>query len=229
MKNKNKKIVQAGVVIIAALMIVPSGSAIITDKDLSLVSEKVDSINLDKENIIALNGTIKAEWVTDSLLRNQWLGLITPSINLSENQTLQVNVEKGENETYYVNSTLQIEVEVIGNASRLFLFGRSIMSAISIIKEEKSILPLRGLLQRWFIGKLLTVSKTNVDKELGVNETGRYIEIPLYYEIDNETEMENVSMHILVWGMFPGNAYPGLDRVSIIEYAKLNLEFVYIY
>lgn len=223
MKNKNKKIIQAAVVIIAALMILPSGMAMVANKKILYINEKQEFAKENKQ-VITLNGTVKAEWLKDRYLRNQWLGIVSPSINLSEDQTICINLvgEPVENETIYVNRSLRIDIEVIGEPGRLFLLGRYVTTCVLLLRETRGIFPLKGILDRWFAGRILTITRTNI-----ASDEEKYIEIPFQYSIANETEGETIQMYVFVWGMFPGDTQSGSDQLPVIEHRVINLEVIY--
>ena len=80
----------------------------------------------EEENSLVLDGSIIAE-VTDD-----YLGAVFPSINLSDNYTLEISVEEISDDAYQVDGVVKIPIEVINNVSQEYLLGRYITTFIFI-------------------------------------------------------------------------------------------------
>lgn len=182
-------------------MAISSGMTAIAYKD-------VDGVEKD---VVKLEGSIVAE------IYDEHLVVVSPSINLSDSQILELNTTKIGDDTYCVDSVLKIDIDIVGNASRRYLLGRYLVTRISIRREEKHILPLRGLLQRWFIGKPLTIRRINV-----LSEGEKYVEMPLQYETSGVSE--NASMYIFVRGASCRLLVRGFP---VFAFKKIDLELVY--
>ena len=186
------------VTIAIVMMAILSGTTVIANQNIG-----VDGVEKD---VVKLEGSIVAK------IYGGFLGLVSPSINLSNSQILEFNTTKIGDDTYSVDSVLKIDIDVVGNASRRYLLGRCLLIRISIRREGKHILPLRGLLQRWFIGRPLIVRRINV-----VRSGEKYVEIPLRYE--TSCVSENASVYIFAKGTPRG--FP------VFAFKKIDLELVY--
>jgi len=201
-KTSFHKLTRSVVSIVIILIIISSGPTGLTDNE--------ESVNVE-ENIVKMEGSIIAT------IYNENLGLISPSINLSESQILNFNATKTVNDTYHVDNILKIDVEVNGNISRKFLLGRYLRTRIIIVRQYKKLFPIRSILKRWFIGKLYTVSRINV-----ISNENKTIEIPLDFEITEESE--NASMYIFCIGTPRRIFRPGFPAFA---FKKINVELVY--
>lgn len=191
------------VTIAIVMMAISSGTTVIANQNIG-----VDGV---EEDVVKLEGSIVAE------IYDEHLVAVSPSINLSDSQILEFNTTKIGDDTYCVDSVLKIDIDVVGNASKRYLLGRYIVTRISIRREEKHILPLRGLLQRWFIGRPLIVRRINV-----LSEGKKYVEMPLQYETSGVSE--NASMYIFVRGApcrLLARGFP------VFAFKKIDLELVY--
>jgi len=165
-----------------------------------------------EDNVVELDGSIIAE------IHEEHFGAISLSTNLSKSQTLECNAVKTGDDTYYVNSVLKIDIDVVGNVDGQYLLGRYITIRISIIRENKKILPLRGLLQRWFVGKPLTTIRINI-----LSKGEKHIELPLQFETNAVSE--NVTMHIFATRTPPSLFLIRCQPAFISK--KIKLELVY--
>ena len=191
------------VAIAIVTMAISSGTTVIANQNIG-----VDGV---EEDVVKLEGSIVAK------IYGGFLGLASPSINLSNSQILEFNTTKIGDDTYCVDSVLKIDIDVVGNVSRRYLPGRYLVIRISIRREEKHILPLRGLLQRWFIGRPLIVRRINV-----VRSGEKYVEIPLRYE--TSCVSENASMYIFARGTPIRLLVRGFP---VFAFKKIDLELVY--
>jgi len=182
-------------------MAISSGMTAIAYKD-------VDGVEND---VVQLDGSIVAE------IYGEHLVAVSPSINLSDSQILEFNTTKIGDDIYCVDSVLKIDIDVVGNASRRYLLGRYLVTRILIRREEKHILPFRGLRQRWFIGRPLIVRRINV-----LSEGEKYVEVPLQYETSGVSE--NVSMYIFAKGTPIRLLVQGFP---VFAFKKIDLELVY--
>ena len=171
--------------------------------------ENIKSNNLEKE-IVKLNGSIIANFF------NKYIGTISPSINISNNTSIKLNATKTVNNTYYINSIIKIDVEVIGNITRQYLLGRYLLTIILIDRENNTLgNSLFDLLFSRSPSKI--VSKINI-----LTEEEKSILIPLEYE--TTCISENISMHILAIGM-PFRLFS--QESPGIVYKIINLELTY--
>jgi len=201
-KNSHQKLTRLVISIAIIMMIISSGPTGLTDD--------VETETFE-EDIVKLDGSIIAT------IYNGNLAFISPSINLSNSQILNFNATKTVNDTYHVDKTLKIDVEVNGNISRNLLLGRYLRTRIIIIRQDKKLFPIRGILERWFIGKPYTISRINV-----VSEENKTIEIPLDFE--TTVESDNASMYILSIGTPRRIFRRGFPAFA---FKKINVELVY--
>jgi len=162
----------------------------------------------------------------------QWVGLVAPVINLDVNQTglspLKVDVIEG-NETipdkYYLNDTLSIKVNVTDSSGRKgFILPRLLFGSVFLVREKKNIptTPLLSYFQRLIPIRMLPFGQNKVKIDVS-SEGDKYINISMGYKITNTTLKENLTLHIVVMGMFPGNSNGIGETLPIVSYKKVNL------
>jgi len=164
---------------------------------------------------------------------SQWIGLVSPVINITENQTgLSLNVDLDENGTATVNDTLSIKINVTDNSERgdiPFILPRTVFTHVLILNDDTSLLPLRGFLNRFIRAKVTPFSLKNKAGRIDVRNGDTMLNISMKYSIANTTMMENMTMHVTVMGFLPGNIN-GLDGIPVIQHVKINLnEVAYVY
>ena len=169
----------------------------------------------------------------------QWIGLVTPILNITENQTgltlkvdrIEGNASANESDTYRVNDTLSIKINVTDNSERgdiPFLMPRSVFASVIILNADTGLFPLIGFLKRFIRAR---VSPFSLGGEGRINVLGgdTLLNVSMSYPISNTTIMENMTMHVIVMGVLPGNIN-GLDGIPIISHVKVNLkEVTYVY
>lgn len=175
---------------------------------------------------VDLNGKVEAE--VDS-----WVGIVTPHITLdNQSITLQVNVtEDGENSSYIVEDELVIELNTTDNSGReTFIMPRSVFYSAVATRNifDAGILPIMSLLDRVLPIRELIRSTNVVDSMLG-GEKDTNITIPANYEITNTTfeEGENLTLHLYVMGLMPGETNGVVDGLPIIDHKVITLEITY--
>ena len=110
-----------------------------------------------------------------------WLGLVTPVIDL-ENQSVIINANLGENETYYVNDTIEIDINITDNTNRdNYILPRSMFYSILVVRKNVGITFGFDILSRMFPVKAFG-SINVVDSMIGENVTDK-ITLPLEYTI----------------------------------------------
>ena len=159
---------------------------------------------------IELEGTIQAE------MPAQWTGLVTPSINLTVDQS--VAIAMGSNNS--VNETLRIQVEKVVNYERFFLLPRYLFVQVLVLQD--SVLPIdtviRGRAHKAFVINSPFIGGNNASEEL-------YIDIPLSYDVPEDTTSEGLYVHVLAAGILPGGSPE--ERIFPIAYQRVNLEVTY--
>lgn len=173
-----------------------------------------------------LNGKVEADV-------NDWVGIVTPHITL-ENQsiTLKVNVSgEGENTTYIVEDELYIELNSTDASGReQFIMPRSIFYSAIATRNifDAGLLPIMTIFNRMFPIRELIKSKNVVDSMLG-GEKDTNITIAANYEILNTTfdEGENLTLHLYVMGLMPGETNGLSEGLPIIAHKVITLEITY--
>jgi len=188
------------VIIIVTLLVTPTiGSITITLEE-------------SEENVVEFNGSIIGK------LSEEYFGMVSPSINISEYQTLELNTTKTVNNTYLVDSVLKINVEVIGNIDKQYILGRYLIISIVIRRETENLSFYRASQELDLIEKILkSFSRTNL-----LSEDEKYIEIPLQYE--TSCRSENASVYIFAIG-FPCRLL-SLDEPGFV-FKILDLKLIY--
>jgi len=164
------------------------------------------------------------------------VGLVVPKINLSVNQTdlspLKVDVEEGnesnnEPDRYYLNDTLSIKINVTDNSYRDgFILPRYLFATVFIMRDKDSVplSPLKTFFKRLIPVKMFPLGKSKNKMRVDVTSKGdKYLNITMGYEVKNDTKQENLTMHIIVMGMFPGWITGSGEKQPIVIYKKVNL------
>jgi len=152
----------------------------------------------------------------------QWIGLVSPVINVTENQTgLSLKVDVDENGSATVNDNLTIKINVTDNSNRgelPFFLPRLMFASVFVINNDAKIMPeLLG-----YFGRLIRARVSPLKGRVRVDDGDTLLNVSMNYRIDNTTLMENMTMHIIVMGFIPGNIN-GLDGIPIISHMKVNL------
>jgi len=201
---KNRKIIQVVTIVSIIFLVIVSGNPKIAHEYL----ETQETI----EDIITLNGSIIAR------VYEEYRGGVSPIINITDNQTLDFNVTLTENDTYLVNSLLKINVEVFGNTSREYLFGRYLFASILIIREGEDFFSDEAFSSDAILEKFLrSVHRIDV-----LSSDEKQIEIPLEYETSRP--FEDIKMNIFLVGS-PGFLLS--NGVHIFDHNQIKLEFIY--
>jgi len=170
---------------------------------------------------------------------SQWIGLVTPILNITENQTglslkvdkIEGNVSANETDTYRVNDTLSIKINVTDNSERgdtPFLIPRSVFTSVIVLNDDTGLFPLRGFLKRFIRARVSPFSLAG-EGRVDVRYGDVLLNVSMDHFIENGTMMENMTMHITVMGVLPGNIN-GLDGIPVIQHMKINLdEVTYVY
>ena len=172
-----------------------------------------------------LDGEIEIE-VVDSI------GVVYPDVNLGNENEFDFVAEfiEEENESYWeVNETISINLNITDNSGREnFLFPRTLMYSAVLVRNDAKLSPLAGAFKRIFpvieIGKSINV----VNSQFGENKSDT-IEIPVQYTLANDSVIgtENMTLHLIVMGMLPGDVN-GIGSLKIIEYKKMVLTVGYV-
>jgi hypothetical protein len=174
---------------------------------------------------VYLDGDIEAE-----ILPN-WVGLIIPKINISENQTKMLNIDyfppEDNNSAYYkVNDTLTINISTIGEAPRdVFLLPRSVYVSVFVLRKDVPLFPIigltgnkAGLFTRMMAGK--TFERVDVIPGFGQKEDDQFVNVSLKYRLE-PVDSENLTVHIFVMGLVPGDLNGG--KILPVHYQKVDL------
>jgi len=171
---------------------------------------------------------------------DQFIGLVTPKINLTEEQmnqtvTLMVNVtidsENPDNSTYIVEDKLKINLDINNEANRSFILPRSVVYGILLVRDKSKITvrPIFGYLRRLVPVRALFKTAKVVDSLLGKKVDN--ITVPIKYSISSATYenlTENMTLHIYTMGFLPGNSDGISQKLPIIDHKKINLHVTYV-
>ena len=165
--------------------------------------------------VVELEGTIEAEITTS------WLGVVIPVVNLTENQTICLDVS-GSNGNFYVNETLRINLGKTGNFTRRLPFILPRYLFVQVFVLQKKILPLRSIIR----GKARKTFLLN-DPLIGddKNMSTPYIDISMNYQISEGIVSENLTMYVFAMGILPGSSNE--NKTVPLEYKKINLRVDY--
>jgi len=194
--------IQKHVAIIAVIVII-----LLLGTTVTAIKQRNLKIENTEDNVVKLNGSIIAE------VSDKYLGAVFPSLNLSDNYVLEVNVSKISNDAYQVDSVVKIPVEVVNNVTKQYLLGRYLTTFIFIVRKNND-----ALLEGKLIDKILrALGRFNV-----FSEGEKFVEIPLSYETIDTTE--NASLYIFALGSLTGV----LARDKPVFARKvIDLEFLY--
>jgi len=158
--------------------------------------------------------------------------LVAPTINLEENQSLTLNVEvetEDDTTTYFVNDTIQINLNVNREegSERTLIFPRGLLYSVIVTRKVA--------ISEWFKGvkifpiRQLLGAATVVKGVLSGNATDS-INITAQYTIneDRYNNGENLTMHLFVMGMIPGDIDGLSDKIPIVDYKKINIDVNYV-
>ena len=172
---------------------------------------------------VEVEGSIKAE------ILPLYIGIVKPIMNLTENQTLDLNVDES-NGNLTVNETLKINIEKIGDLGRKlpFLLPRSIFVQVIIIRKDFELTPLKGILDRIFVSTVF--DRVDVIPGFGKELNNLAVNIPMNYKIKDTTTTEDFTMHVFAMGSLPGNNGDNKDKIlpPIIGYQMVNLKVNYL-
>lgn len=181
-----------------------------------------------------VTGDVTLDGAIDVEVKEWSWNLVAPSINLDENQTITLNVDVetvDDTTTYFVNDTIFMDLNILQdeNSERFLIFGRGIAYSAFVVRKIK---PLSGDLLRGI--KLLPIRKffgsaTVVQGALSGNVTEQ-INVSAQYTIDEDrfNNGENLTMHLFVMGMIPGDVDGSTEQIPIIDYKKINLDVNYV-
>lgn len=170
-----------------------------------------------------------------------FVGLVTPRINLTEEQlnqsvTFMVNItldpENPANNTYLVEDVLKINLNINDETNRTsFILPRSVVYGILLIRDKSKIAlrPIFGFLRRLIPVRELFQRVKVVDSLLGKKVDN--MTIPIEYNIDSatyENVTENTTLHIFTMGFLPGDADGISGKLPIIDHKKINLQVTYV-
>ena len=174
-----------------------------TLKPVLKITEEIEQTN----NIIELKGTINVDLEKEG---------VYPSINLLDSQVLNFGANIID-EGFIINKTIRVNIKVFKNAT--VLLDKYLTTLIFFQRKDCSLFPLRSLISRLFVGKILNINITNV-----VKSGNRYIDIPLNYE--TSSYREEINMHIFALGQPVLKVLSKTDK-PILIHKKIKLDFVY--
>jgi uncharacterized repeat protein (TIGR02543 family) len=178
------------------------------------VSIRTSSIktNVNEDNNIKLNGSILVE-ITD-----EYLGAVFPLINLSSNDIFKFNVTSINRDTYQVNYTLRIDIEVLGNLNKSYAFGRYLTTLVLISRENRDSEESSILYRDLILNRLTWV----IDRFNLASPGEKFIEIPIQYETNLSSE--NVTIHIFTLGSLTGFLAKGK---IVFDHKLVNLKILH--
>jgi len=157
-----------------------------------------------------------------------WIGLVTPVIDMS-NQSIIVNADYSENDTYIVDDTIDFDINTVNNTNRTnFIFPRSMFYSVFIVRKAEITGGL-DLFRRMF--PVRSFGSINVVDSMIGNNTTNMISIPLQYTITNTTydDGEEITMHVMAMGFLPGDTVGILGgALPIIDYKSIKLNVTYV-
>jgi len=175
----------------------------------------------------SINGAVN---LTDSIdvEVEQWIGLVKPAINI-DNQSVIINADLGVNNTYDVDDTINIDINITDKTNRTsFILPRTMFYSILIVRKAEITWGF-DLFSRMF--PVHVVNSTNVVDSMIGAETSSSITIPLKYTISNTTydDGEEMTMYIMVMGLLPGDTNGGpFGLLPIIDFKRITLNATYV-
>jgi len=180
------KTIQRTITILSVILMILSSSFTVSIRTSSIKA------NVNEDNNVKLNGSILVE-ITD-----EYLGAAFPLINLSSNDVFKFNVTSINRDTYQVNYTLRIDIEVLGNFNNSYAFGRYLTTLVLISRENRGSEESNILYRDLILNRLIWV----IDRFNLVSAGEKFIEIPLQYVTNLSSE--NVTIHIFTLGSLTG-------------------------
>lgn len=161
--------------------------------------------------MIELEGTVQAKFLP------QWAGIVSPSMNLSEVQ--EITISTGTNGS--VNETLRINIEPILEYERFFMLPRYLFATAFVLQSTFMPFPniIRGRANKAFLINDPFIGGNNASTEY-------YLDIPLMYDIGEDTDSETLYLHVFAFGILPGGAYEA--KIFPVAYTRVNLEVEYV-
>ena len=178
-----------------------------------LVSITIASISGAEE----LEGEINIQ-ITDTF------GLVSPRIQLEENQTFgPLNVED-DNGTLYVNDTLSIHLNITDVVENRYL-PRFMLTSVVIIRDPTTVklVPILTYLKRLIPVRMIPNPLTK--QGLIDVSAENYLNISMNYIVNETVASENMTMHIFVMG-FPMGDVNGFYGIKFVDHMKVNLRDV---
>ena len=160
-----------------------------------------------------------------------WLGVVTPIIGI-DNQNLTLDAELV-NDTYTIDCNMTINLDIVDNSGRdTFYFSRGVVYSVIIFRKGAKLFPLLGFVNRLVPHIELFKSAHVVDSQFGGgNQKQNCINISLNYDLPNNetyTNGEELTMNILVMGIFPGDVNGIADDLPIIDHKTVTLTITYV-
>ena len=161
---------------------------------------------------VELDGTLKAN------MGAEWIGLITPEMNLTDNQSIIIDMG-GTNET--ANETIRINIEKFVDNNRMFAFPRYMVVAAAIMQNK--LLPATSII-RGYNFKTVLMNEPLIG---GGNESELFLDIPYSHTISGDLPMsENLSLYIYAAGILPGGTIGDEQYLPLVKQI-INLEITY--
>ena len=170
---------------------------------------------------------------------DQFIGLVTPEINFTEDElnqsvTFMVNVTLGSepgNSSYIVEDELKINLDINNEANRSFILPRSVVCSVLLVRDKSNVTirPILSYLRRLIPFRALFKTAKVVDSLLGKKVDN--ITIGMKYDISSATYenlTENMTLHIYTMGFLPGNSDGISQKLPIIDHKKINLQVTYV-
>ena len=160
---------------------------------------------------------------------------VAPVINVGENQTglsplkvdvLEGNASANETDRYFLNDTLSININITNDVGREFFIPRFLYATVIIMRDKDNVplSPILSFFKRLIPVRMFPFGKNKANMRVDVTSEGnKVLNITMDYEVTNDTAQENLTMHLFVMGMLPGNINGLGEKLPIVAYKQINL------
>lgn len=149
-------------------------------------------------------------------INDETLGTVTPTINITENQTIFFNLTKDQNGSYNIDETIKLKINTSNN-NKTYPLGRYLTSIVSLIrlKENENAI---NIFNPDFLNKIIwTYHRVNI-----IEKRNSSIKLPLQYKTKNQ--QEKIILIILTVGS-PGLFYK--NQEPFFDFKTTELDFIY--
>lgn len=149
-------------------------------------------------------------------INDETLGTVTPTINITENQTIFFNLTKDQNGSYNIDETIKLKINTSNN-NKTYPLGRYLTSIILLIrlKENENAI---NIFNPDFLNKIIwTYHRVNI-----IEKRNSSIKLPLQYKTKNQ--QEKIILIILTVGS-PGLFYKNQEQ--FFDFKTTELDFIY--